>query len=77
MSQLHVIAEFCLENKGKYILEVLGHADPKDVKRRERERKHEREGGREREREGPLALWLLFLCFFFLPCPRACPMKLG
>ena len=29
---------FYLENKGKYILEAWGHADPKDVKRRERER---------------------------------------
>ena len=31
-----------LENKGKYILEVCGHADPKDTKRREREKEKER-----------------------------------
>jgi len=35
--------QFYLENKGKYILEASGHADPKDMKRRERERKRERE----------------------------------
>ena len=29
--------QFYLENKEKYILEAWGHADPKDVKRRERE----------------------------------------
>ena len=33
--QLHVTAQFYLENKGKYIPEVWGHADPKDSKRRE------------------------------------------
>ena len=36
--QLHVTVQFYLENKGKYILEAWGHADPKDVKRRERKR---------------------------------------
>ena len=37
MLQLRVTAQFNLENKGKYILEALGHADPKDMKKRERE----------------------------------------
>ena len=32
--QLRVTAQFYLENKGKYILEAWGHADPKDTKRR-------------------------------------------
>ena len=49
LSELRVTAQFYLESKGKYILEVWGHADPKDMKRRER----------------PLALWLLFLYVFF------------
>ena len=40
--QLHVTAQFYLENKGKYILEVWGYADPKDTKRRVRERERER-----------------------------------
>ena len=35
--QLHVTAQFYLENKGKYILEVWGHSDPKDTKSRETE----------------------------------------
>ena len=52
-----------LENKGKYILEAWGHADPKDVKR-ERECVHAGE-------RAP-ALWLLFLCVF--SSPWACPM---
>ena len=30
-----VTAQFYLESEGKYILEAWGHADPKDVKRRE------------------------------------------
>ena len=45
---------FILENKGKCILKVWEHANPKDSKRRE--------GKRERETPGPLAL--LFICFF-------------
>ena len=55
--QVRVTAQFNLENKGKYILEVLGHANPKDMKKRERENEHvhAREGdrpkGREEERE--------------------------
>ena len=49
--QLHVTAQFYLESKGKYILEVWGHADPKDMKR-------------ERETPGPLAP--LCICFFLL-----------
>ena len=67
--------QFYLENKGKYILEVWGHFDPKDVKRRQRETETASAGGRERERERErerdLALWLLFLCFF---SPLACPV---
>ena len=47
--QLCVAAQFYLENKGKYILEAWGHADPKDTERRER----------------PPAFWLLFLYVFF------------
>ena len=31
--QLCVTAKFYLENKGIYILEARGHADPKDTKR--------------------------------------------
>ena len=45
--QLCVTAQFYLENKGNYILEVCRRADPKEMKRRKRE------GGRERERESP------------------------
>ena len=67
MSQLYVTAQFYLENKGKYILEAWGHADPKDVKRREREWKRKRERGVAREREGLLAFWLLFLYVFSSP----------
>ena len=58
VSQLCVTSQFYLENKGKYILKVWGHADPKDMKRRETERL--------------LALWLLLYVFF--SSPRACPM---
>ena len=57
-----VTAQFYLENKGKYILEAWGHANPKDMKRRERER--------------PLALRLLFL-HVFSPPPRPVLCKLG
>ena len=49
--------QFYLENKGKYILEAWGHADPKDVKR---EREWDMHVG---ERDpGPLAP--LFMCHF-------------
>ena len=41
--QLRVTALFYLENKGKYIPEAWGHANPKDAKRRERERAWERD----------------------------------
>ena len=41
--QLCVTAQFYLENKGKYILEAWGHANPKDAKRREREHAWERD----------------------------------
>ena len=54
VSRLHVTLQFYLENKGKYILDLWGHANPKDAKRRETERE-------------PPALWLLFWCFFLLP----------
>ena len=53
--QLHVTAQFYLESKGKYILEVWGYADLKDVKRRERERERERAPAHGREAPGPLA----------------------
>ena len=33
--QFRVTVQFYLESKGKYILQVWGCADPKDVKRRE------------------------------------------
>ena len=46
-----------LENKGKYILEVWGHADPKGMKRREKEK----EGMHACTGERALALCLLFL----------------
>ena len=66
MLQLCVTAQFYLENKGKYILEVWGHADPKDVKRREREReKRARACAWERDSPGPLAP--LFIRFFSSP----------
>ena len=38
-----VTAQFYLENKGKYILKVWGHANPKDAKRGEREQEREQE----------------------------------
>ena len=41
--QCHVTAQFYLESKGKYILEVRGHADPEDAKRRESARALERD----------------------------------
>ena len=53
--QLRITAQFYLENKGKYILEAWGHANPKDAKRRQRA--HER----------PSAFWLLFLYVFSSP----------
>ena len=52
-----------LKNKGKYVLKVWGHADPKDARRKERKR--EREHARAEER--PPGLWLLFLYVFSLP----------
>ena len=57
-------AQFYLENKGKYILEAWGHANPKDAEKRERECTRER----------PPAFWLLFLCF---PPTRACRVYTG
>lgn len=67
--QLRVTAQFYLENKGKYILEAWGHADPKDAKRRKRDRDRERERETDRETPGPLAP--LFM-FFLLPLDRPC-----
>ena len=73
--------QFCLENKGKYILEAWRHGDSKHVKRRERKRENMRAQEREKETESvhggqrPLDLWLLFL--FAFSCPWACPMQIG
>ena len=72
LGQISVTAQLCLEDKGHYILKAGEHADPKDVKRRERESEREctrdsRRAGEKESRgvgERPLALWLLFLCFF-------------
>ena len=47
-----VTAQFYLENKRKYIVQVWGHADPKDMKRR--------------ERKCPSPLAPLFICFYLL-----------
>ena len=66
--------QFYLENKEKYILEAWGHADPKDVKRREREK--ERESACVHRRERPPTLWLLFVNVFSLP-PGPALCKLG
>ena len=69
--QLRVTAQFYLENKEKYILEAWGHADPKDVKRREREKERESACVHRRERPpNPLAP----LCKRFFPPSWACPM---
>ena len=63
--------QFYLENKEKYILEAWGHADPKDVKRREREKERESACVHRRERPpNPLAP----LCKRFFPPSWACPM---
>ena len=62
--------QFYLENKGKYILEAWGHANLKDVKRREREREKERvcARGKETPHPGPLApLLYVFLLPLGLP----------
>ena len=69
--QFCITAQFYLENKGKYIFEAWGPADPKDAKRREREREHTSVHGRD-----PLAPWLLFLYVFFPP-PGPALCKLG
>ena len=65
-----------LENKGKYILEVCGHADPKDTKRRERERERKRETTCMHMRgiESPDPLSPLFICFFL---PLGLPYVVG
>ena len=70
--QLRVTAQFYLENKGKYILEVWEHGNPKDVKRRVRGRNRERQRKRKskREREPPPhpgPLFPLLYLFFLLP----------
>ena len=57
--------QFYLENKGKYILKAWGHADPKGVKRTERDRQTQtcvHVGERD-----PSAPWLLPLYTFFPP----------
>ena len=56
--QLHVTAQFHLENKEKYILKVWEDADPKDAKRREGER----------ETPGPLAPFLYFFSSAWAHC---------
>ena len=74
-------AQFYLENKGKYILEAWGHADPK-VKRRERrdgrgvkgEREGEPGGGGETDRD-PWPFDSSFYVFSPPPGPPLC--KLG
>ena len=59
--------QFYLENKGKYILKAWGHADPKGMKRGEREREREKDTepacAQERARP-PAPLAPLFICFF-------------
>ena len=82
LRQISVTAQFNLENEGKYILKALGHADPKDVKKRGRalpcnrvcvrERAPTWERAEESGRETPGPLAPLFICFFLLPW--ACPM---
>ena len=75
VSQHLVTAQFYLENKRKI--------HPRGVKAcwpKRREEKRAREPGRERAseraseraRERPLALWLLFICFFLLPLGLPC-----
>ena len=61
-------AQFYLENKGKYILEAWGQADPKGAKRREREKI------REKKRE-PRPFGSCFYVFSPPPGPALC--KLG
>ena len=63
-----------LENKGKYILEAWGHADPNDTKRREREKKRENTCMRVRGIESPGPLAPLFMCFFL---PLGLPYVIG
>ena len=73
--QLHVTAQFYLENKGKCILKVWGQANPKDVKKGEKERERGRVARKwQRGREAPGPLAPLFIPFFL---PRACLCKLG
>ena len=62
-----------LENKGKYILEARGHANPKDMKKkRETDRDKDREKGPWPLGPGPWPLGSSLICFF--SCPWACPM---
>ena len=68
--QLRVTAQFYLENKGKYILEVWEHANPKDVKRKKRESVWQRKRARASERavqRDPGLLAPLFMCFSSSP----------
>ena len=61
--QLCVTAQFYLENKGKCILSVWGHADPKEMRRGAG---GGREGERAWERETPSPLAPLFMFFLRL-----------
>ena len=83
--QLCVTAQFYLENKGKYIIEAWGSANPKDLNRRQRESARmweresvhdrvQRETVRESERE-PWPFGSSFYMFFPPPGPALC--KLG
>ena len=67
--QLRITAQFYLEDKGKYILEVWGHDDPKDMKRRERGR--EREWETEREKDPRPFGSSFYMFFFFFSSPWA------
>ena len=60
--QLPVTAQFYLESKEKWILEVWGKADPKDTKRR--------------ESPSPI-LGPLFMFFFFFILPWPCLIQIG
>ena len=69
--QLHVTAQFYLENKGKYILKAWGHTNPKDTKRREEEREGERQSTHAWDRD-PWTFGFSFYMFF--SSPWTCPM---
>ena len=58
--------QFYLENKGKYILKAWGYANPKDPKRREREKEYALVGERDPQPLAPLFM-------FVFPLPLALP----